>query len=547
MNTKKIEIELNQEDIELIKEINEIQNKIGELDSKKLNSDLMDAIKDKAIESIATVFGMSDVFEMRAHSNAHEADLEYKRYKEWKSNTNDSSNNTYKPKYLHKSEFDSVLETKKNIPIYNKQERKKLEGEEFVQAKDRYFHDEAPKYVEDGYTGEKINRFETVKKEKADLEHIEPLSQIHHDPVTNKYLSLEERRKFANSEENTTITKAGVNRSKGDINTDKVSDWADKNSERLGLNKDEINEKLKKSANAKKKILFDKKIQYKAKEQVEIAGKNAVKSAGKAVVGKLLSITVIEVIDLYKQPEELSLSDKSKLLIKRITEKSKDLLATFKDSAISSFIGTLVDALLNSIFKIAKNIFKFVKTAFNAILKSIKILFDSNVTKAEKMREILKVLGASLAVSIGFILDELIEKASVAVFPAIAPFVGYISPVISGFIVGIGSILLLQAFERHKDKMEYNSLSLEEGKRMDRLKNSAVIKANIADYNSNKGILFNIQLFQGVLPLIEANNNAITESLGNIKALKNNIETSIKKNVLMIDENNELLNELNGL
>ncbi|MBD0824457.1 hypothetical protein [Aestuariibaculum marinum] len=547
MSIENLEIEIDQEELELIKEINETQNQMDNLDKKQLNSDLMNAVKDKAIETIAVVFGMSDVLEKRAHSNAFEADLEYKRFTEWKNTPEDQRSQEYKPKYIHTNEFNEVLETKKNIPVYNKEERKKLEGNEFVEAKLRHFNENAPKYVKDGYTGKEINRFETVRKEKADLEHTEPLSQIHHDPVLKKYLSLEERRKFANSEENTTITKAKINRSKGDIKTQDISEWADKNEERLGLNKDEINSKVKRSQEAKNKILFDKKIAYQAKDQIGIAGKNAVTSAGKAVVGKFLAITVAEVIDLYREPQELSFGEKAKLLVQRITAKAKDLFTTFKDSALGAFISTLVDALLNSIFKIAKNIFKFVKAGFNAVIKSIRILCDGKYSMKEKMNETLKVMGVAFAASIGFVIDELLDKALSAAFPFLIPFLPYMTPVISGLIVGIGSVLILQAFQKYQDNIAYTTLKVESAKLHQRQRDNAIVKSEISNHKVNKVVLTNIQIFQGVMPLIDANKKAIAEALSSIREIRSNIEASIENNILILNENDDLLNELEAL
>ena len=548
MEFEKIKIELDEKELELVNELNDIQDKISDLDAKNLSNDLMESIKTKSIETITMVLGVSDILEKRAHSNAFEASNDYKNYLKWEDTPKEKRSKSYSPKYLNEKEFNSLVNSAKDIPVYNKTERNKYLGKEFADRKNELYSKEKPFTATDGYTGKKINRFDKDLSKTSHVEHINPVYEVHKDPAFQKYLSQEERKKYVNSEENTCLTRADINISKGKTSIEKTPEWAEKNKERFDLDTEKINNKLKVASEKKKDTLQNKRIVYKAKEQTRIAGANAIKSGAKAAIGHLLTITITESIDEFKKENsEDDIKTKIKNITDRIQEKTKDLLNTFKESSISSFISTFIDALLNSVFKIFQNIIKFIKTAFWSIVKAVKILFSSDYTKEEKLAECKKILGVTVATLIGIALEEVIEKALISAFPFTAPFAGYVSPVLSGLIVGVCSVLLMQGFEKNKDSIELSKLKGDESLLLEKVSKISTVKAQVSDVEVTGSIKVTFSVFQGTLPLISSFKEQIDESLENIRETKGKITSRLEEIGKTQNENDDLLNLLESL
>ena len=314
------------------------------------------------------------------------------------------------------------------------------------------------------------------------------------------------------------------------------------------MDTEKINNKLKVASEKKKDTLQNKRIVYKAKEQTRIAGANAIKSGAKAAIGHLLTITITESIDEFKKENsEDDIKTKIKNITDRIKEKTKDLLNTFKESSISSFISTFIDALLNSVFKIFQNIIKFIKTAFWSIVKAVKILFSSDYTKEEKLAECKKILGVTVATLIGIALEEVIEKALISAFPFTAPFAGYVSPVLSGLIVGVCSVLLMQGFEKNKDSIELSKLKGDESLLLEKVSKISTVKAQVYDVEVTGSIKVTFSVFQGTLPLISSFKEQIDESLENIRETKGKITSRLEEIGKTQNENDDLLNLLESL
>ena len=119
MDFEKIEIDLNNEDVQLIEDIQKLQKEIDEIEPNKMNGQLLDSIKNMAIESIATSLGLSDILENRAHNTGLDYEKEVKREEEWKKKPITDRSDTYKTKFVPNSEYNTMKDNAKNIK-YNR-------------------------------------------------------------------------------------------------------------------------------------------------------------------------------------------------------------------------------------------------------------------------------------------------------------------------------------------------------------------------------------------------------------------------------------------
>ncbi|WP_299391763.1 hypothetical protein [uncultured Gelidibacter sp.] len=261
----------------------------------------------------------------------------------------------------------------------------------------------------------------------------------------------------------------------------------------------------------------------------------------------MLSITVIEVINEFKNEEEVDFKTKANNITARIKAKSKDILSSFSHHSVNSFLSTFIDALLNSVFKIAKNIFKFVKTAIMSILKTIKILFSNKYTLEERLNEAMKIMGATVATLIGVALDEVIGNALMTYLPFTAPFAGYISPVLSGLIVGISSVLLLQGFQVYKNEIAFNKLEGENIDKLTRLSKVNMAQVGVSDYKTTQSVGLSITVFQGVLPIIASCKSQINDAIQDLSEMKNEFTLRSINVENAQDEADHLLAQLKSL
>jgi len=553
MDFEKIEIDLNNEDVHLIEEIQKLQKEMNKIETNKMNGDLLDSIKNIAIESIATSLGLSDILENGAHNTGLDYDKEYKRYQDWNKKTMERKSDSYKAKFVPQNEFDTMMSDAKDLK--KSYDRKHLTSGAFKEAHEKLI-DKNP----DGFTSIYTGKFLKHGEVNYDMEHKISVHEVHTDPVINKFFTTEVKKEFLHSEENFGAAEKKINMSKNNTKIQDFDKWMNKPSKKdpskshgefLDIDPERAKEAMDKSLKKKEAMLKAKTTHYDIKTTSKIALKNAAKSAAKAALGKLLSITIVEIVNEFKIEEKNELSEKIKNIAKRITEKSKDILNTFKDHSINAFISTLLDAILTSLFKIAKNILKFVKTAFNSILKAVKIICSSEFSWEVRLKEALKILGAAVVILIGVALDEIIEKSLISAFPPIGSLAGYISPILSGLIVGIGSVLLIQAWDKYKDrfilKTDENIFKLENQKLLanNLLINNNLTRANISSFKADESTFITKKMFSNSLPIFESLKAQMESTSQNITQLKIEIEKKHNEISLSSDEIQDKLNRLN--
>ncbi|MFH6993693.1 hypothetical protein [Flavobacterium sp. FlaQc-48] len=540
MDFEKIEIELENNEKEIIEDIYNLRNKINDLDPEKLTGQLFASIKSKAIESVTISLGISDIMESQLHKNGLDLQKEFKDYQEWDKKPAYEKSKTYKPKNIHSDEFNKFLDQTKNLQ-YNRNE---LTGDAYKRAiKDS--RTENPEGFICAYTGKEYKH-----GEKYDFEHVTSAHEISQDRVLHYITNVEERREFTNSKENIVVIGRELNQSLGKTKVEDKVQWVNKksnkdsnktNKEYHDVEENLLQETVNKSVEKLKEIKQNKKVDYSLKTKGKIVLGNTAKGAAKAAVGKLLTITIIEVINEYQKDGERDIKESAVNITNNIKSKAKDILDTFKNHSINSFVSGLVDALLNCLFKIAKNIFKFVKMAFNSILNAIKILFKSEMPMQDRINEALKILGVAVLGLVSIALEEIIEKALVGALPFTAPFAGFISSVLSGLIAGIGSILILQAFQKYQNNIEIKNLKASENASSSKLADIHLAKTGISNVKTTETIIQSIVIFENTMPLISSFTIFIEENLANIKNSNLIIANNIKEAKHTSNEINDLL------
>ncbi len=548
MDYDKIEIELGKEEQSLLNEIHNLQSKMNDVDPEKLNGQLMDAIKQKSIDTITMALGLSDIMEMNAHSNGEIYEKEYKRKMKWENTPRNERSETYSPKYIPKTELDKLTNVSKNISPYVYKEDRDKYTKSTVKIDGENVKLEGRSQIEtvlnlrrenkEGFYGEYSEEFmkhgEQDESKKYSYDHGYSVKEVHNDPIIGGLLSLKEKRDFLNSTENLLPVNALLNKSLGATKVDDMPTWYNKinendpsktNGEYFKIDEKHFNKKIKELKTHRKITINSKKIKYDYKAQGKIAVSNAAASGAKAAIGKLLSITVVEVMNEFKNKEEVDFSIRVSNITTKIKAKTKDVLKSFGDHSLNSFLSTIADAILNSVFKIAKNIFKFVKMAFLSILKAVRILFSSEYTWEERLKEAMKIMGMTVAGLIGIALDELIEKGLVASFPFTAPFAGYISPVLSGLMVGISSVLIIQGFQKYQSQIEFSKLKTDEAAASEKLAKVNLTQSSVSDYKATESVSVSLMIFQGALPIITSCRNQIdliSEDFKGLNASLNN-------------------------
>ncbi|TDE44397.1 hypothetical protein E0I26_08480 [Flavobacterium rhamnosiphilum] len=546
MDFEKIEIELNKEEVQLLKEIDDLRDKMDDVDPKKLNGQLLDSIKNKAIETIALSLGVSDVMDGISSKNGLDLEKEYKNYLEWEKKPANEKSKEYKATNIHPDEFKKFIDQTNNL-VYNRDE---LTGDVYKKAiKNKRI--ENPDGFICAYTGKFYKH-----GEKYDYEHVISAHEISQDRVLNYIANVEERREITNSSENIVVIGREVNQSLGKTKVDDKPQWAGKmsskepnktNKEYHEADEELIKETINKSVNNVNDIKESKIVDYSLKTKSKIVVGNVAKGVAKAAVGKLLSITVVEIINEYQKEEERDIKESIKNITNSIMIKAKDVLDTFKNHSINGFVSTLVDALLNSLFKIAKDIFKFIKMAFNSILSAIKTLLSSNATIEERINEALKILGVAVLGMLSVALEQTIEKALIAALPFTAPFAGFISSILSGLIVGIGSVLVLQAFQKYQNNIEFRNLQGLENSGLEKIAKVNLAQLGISNVKTTETVIQAIVIFDNSMPLIASFKNFIEENLVNIKNSNLLITNNILETKSIIDENDDLLNLLESI
>lgn len=520
--------ELNEQEYELAQELASIQS---DIDANSFNGKFLDAVKDECIKSALKALDLSpDLLEIGEDGvgginlpnkfkvgivHGGSAQTRYDQYQTRLKNYDGGSH---------------VLLDENGRNVFNDNKNSK---------EDNF----------DCYTGKKIigdtPKASENKEDHWDNEHVCSKKELNDDVVLATYVMETDIAKFANSPDNLRKTIATINRSKGDAS---LMEWKDKpsiedpsktNAEYYGLNADKVKETYERA--------------HKAKQQLLIT--SAIKTEGKRLAintsAYVLRVTIFKSIKLIAEESirefKIKCVDPIKVrilrIIKAVKKRLKELWSTIKSAFTNNIVSTIVDALLNFFIKTTKNIFKIIRMVLKEILMVLKTLCAKETPFRERVKAAIKILSAALVGVVGIFLDETISKM-LSTIPFLVPMAGYISPVVSAFIMGIVSSLVLQAYNKYQKQIRYRKLIEEQTNVQSKLVVIKELQAEVSSKQSAKELILTIDLYKNTETLVASLHSEIQSAFDKISSRYIHSKRVAMAISDTLDENDELLKQL---
>ena len=513
-------IRIDQEEAQLMQELSEVQSEMKKLAPDLVHKQMLEALEKEALNSISVALDISDLMEDRPEQNS----------------------------IYHKDA--SILRDNKQHLNQRREnyDRTRMTGQEFMAGVKRIEtgakRPDGTAIHVDCYTGEPLTV--GIVDDKYDHEHVISAKELSDSFFTGLFLSEEEIRDFANSDKNLKVTKAGINRSKGDSD---FKEWLKKehpgnpsvtNQEFYNIDPNIANKTYDEAHHE-----LRKRIAIKAGERAASVAKSTAINVGgyalKKSLGELLKITIIELIKEFKEKCTDPLKERFYRVVKNIKSKLSGLVNTFKEAAMNNFVATIMDAVLNVFLDTTKKLFKIVRMLWKPILNAIKTIVSPSpqYSFTDKLLAASKIIGAALMGVLGVFLDELINSALCAI-PGVAIVAPYVSPILSALIVGMTSAIILQGYDAYKKGMQLVEYKNKEGKIFYQLEKLSEKRALMAEYDCKIVQLTTLSVFAGTLNLYSECNNYIEESQKTISLNS----ASAKKH---ITDSRQTLNEIDVL
>lgn len=527
-------IDLDNEQMELIHELNSLEEELKNLNGEKLENSLFDSIKEVAFKSIDAVFEISDFLEDNPEQGARITTLH--NFKK-----GITANDEDKAKF---ERYDSKAYIRDN---YKK---------DFIEAS-QVLSNENSEHFTDYLTGKRMER-----GDKADLDHVTSTREFDTSVERNLYFNDEEASKTINHKDNLGYTSREINQSK---NSYDLKDWENKtasgkkinNQERYEIDKELSDKKYKASKEhisketrkrATSKVINDLKTSTPA--QI----KSSVGYGAKMAMAKLLKELLKSLIEEFKNNKKSieSFGVRLKRVFDEVISKSKDILDIFLKSALNSFVSEIINTIFNFFLTTSKRVFKIIRASFTSIVNAIKIIVstDNKYTFKEKVYEALKLLSASITLSVGIFLEELIEKAIVNLLPFLVPYASTISTILASFLTGVATVLVLRAWDTYKEKFVFKTkdkIFELENKSMFiniQLSNNGVLKSSVGAINANNSTFLSKKMFSDSLPIFNSLKSEIDKTYNGIEIKKNKINQLSEETRKAFDETQKLLNKL---
>lgn len=315
--------------------------------------------------------------------------------------------------------------------------------------------------VIDEYTGRPIDDF------MAETDHIVPLKEYHNNGGFMQ--SGKKRRAFAQDKNNYALIERSINRSKKDqplksFEQRVIAGEEDPNSDRYGTDGRRTTpaEKRGRQAAAQHLPTSKEEARYYLKESVTTGAQESAKMGIQQAIGVLLVELVEglwdELYDIYrsgifskgaKQTFFGELKIRLERVSKRVLRRWKDVIRAFGGGALSGFISNMVTAIINMTLTTVKRAVRIIREGFFSLLNAIRMVCipPPGLTLTQAAHEATKLIAAGLVVSGGIALEEIVEKALLAV-PLLVPFASIISSVVVGVATGIATSILVYAIDK---------------------------------------------------------------------------------------------------
>jgi hypothetical protein len=193
------------------------------------------------------------------------------------------------------------------------------------------------------------------------------------------------------------------------------------------------------------------------------AGKQDLQQSIGMLLNEFLTVSFDEIMDAYKCGMRAdtrsttfieALRIRLERIARRVEARWKDVLSAFKTGALSGFLNNLVTMLVKMLVGTGKRIVRVMREGVMAILSALKLALcpPRGMTRAEAGDTALKLVGTTMATSLGVLAEDAAEKAIGTFFATHAPLLVPSAPPVAAALVatmtGIASVLLVYWLER---------------------------------------------------------------------------------------------------
>ena len=531
-----LEIELDAEALSDMEELTKLQQNMNSRSS--LGSDVFNLLQKAALDAASQIIDLSDVADGRVsqggviitplnfEKQVFACDEDKVRYDEFQNRRNHSS--------------DRFRRTK--------------EYQERCAQIDEAIHTEGG--ATDCYTGKKL--WGTPSEGKWDHEHIIPCNQYKEDVKAATYLNEEKLNKLVNSKKNVQPTSMSINRSKNDKDPREWLNEKDKNGNFVVGKRGEDRELVEKNINIAEKerkyTIVKEAVKGQAQNAAIGVGKSTLFYTGKLLVGETLKISIVEFIAEFKNHVASAgetLVMRFKRVFTNIAINVKNNLFTIwqkiKDAVKGNVISEIINTIMNFFFTTAKRLFKLIRSMIGSIIKAFKVIFSKKASLEERLFEALKIISVGLATSLGYMLDELIEKAIVTGLPFLTPIASTISSIVSALIASIASALICMAFDRYKGKMKFKEQQSVYNNLLAKGVTRSIGLAQISHYRTSIEIFQTYQMFEKGVANMSIRCNDIEQNFSKMLLIDAQIEEERKISHQLHEDRRTLLSDLNDL
>lgn len=326
----------------------------------------------------------------------------------------------------------------------------------------------------DAYSGKKIKR-----NEKVDLDHVMSAKEIQED--AGRILAGVDGVELANVDSNLRHTKSSINRSKKQKTTteftQKLSDTQAarnnriqelKNTKDLSIKQQKELEKLQKlnEVDSKKMLKIDEKARADYEKEVNVAYytgqkfmtdtataslKTGAQMGARQALGLILTeiwmVVSEELPQIFKR--KFSVTEfldhvKTTFLnaVEAVKRKRKEIVAKFFVGSWSGVLSSLTTTVINIFATTSKSVVKIIRESWASILEALRILFfnPNKLPFGEVIRATAKVISMAVAVTLGTVVVEALNKTPIVGIPIVGEVV---STFLSLVTTGIASVTLL--------------------------------------------------------------------------------------------------------
>lgn len=326
--------------------------------------------------------------------------------------------------------------------------------------------------IVDKYTGREL-----PKDGRAHRDHVVSAHEVEQSAKGHFGQTREERVATANLDANKVWADGSLNQSKGDRD---AKEWADRpnrkdpsktNAEAYGVDREAMDKAYKEARDAvdskQDRAVLIKNLQDLTLQGGLEAGKLALRQVLGMGLRNLLRGLVADVRQFAKHGLR-DLAHLKSVLAARASATVADLKTRWGEylqeglaAALSGLLSSVVTFLVNSVCTTAGNVVTMVRESVVALIRALKIIVlpDAGMSPADVARAVLGIVGGAAATVVGLGAEEALRKL-IEAMPLLAPFAGEIAAVLSGALVGVGSILMLLAFDHLKSQIAFRNKRL---------------------------------------------------------------------------------------